>query len=317
MASSGASARTRSAATWCEGSARAAPSPPSAHLDAFAEGLEPGQRVRRGAPLRFAGTPGNARTPPPRLHVGRYHVSWQGARAVDPVPPLRRLAGRGEVMSAGQGASGGGRRGCPDHPRPRLASARPQGEMAPLVRRPPIEAKGQRQHHARSSVLSEGTRAQTEERRCGEPVLRSQQPLEGSGRPIVGQTDSAPSRFSATRSCTPAALRPASPRSTGARPALPSSYGAPLCGASRLVGVRCALAPCLGLLSVRYDHVVFAGQSRARASVERTGWSRNGGGRWRSQVGWGKDSKLAVGRALRNSSRDHDAILGGGRLRGG
>jgi hypothetical protein len=65
-----------------------------AHLDRFADGLEPGQRVSRGEVLGFVGNTGNARTTPPHLHFGMYRVGWRGIRAVDPVPRLQRLAVR-------------------------------------------------------------------------------------------------------------------------------------------------------------------------------------------------------------------------------
>ncbi len=63
-----------------------------AHLDAFAPGLERGDRVCRGDAIGRVGNTGNARTTPPHLHFGVYRVGWTGVRADDPVPWLRRLA---------------------------------------------------------------------------------------------------------------------------------------------------------------------------------------------------------------------------------
>lgn len=72
-----------------------------AHLDAFADGLHVGQRVRRGAVLGHVGNTGNARTTPPHLHFGMYRVGWRGLSAVDPVPRLKRLAAAGRSAETG------------------------------------------------------------------------------------------------------------------------------------------------------------------------------------------------------------------------
>lgn len=65
-----------------------------AHLDDFAVGLAPGQRVERGTLLGTVGNTGNARTTPPHLHFGVYRVGMWRTRAVDPVPLLLRVAAR-------------------------------------------------------------------------------------------------------------------------------------------------------------------------------------------------------------------------------
>lgn len=61
-----------------------------AHLDGFADGLRPGQKVHRGTLLGTVGNTGNARTTPPHLHFGVYQVGALRTRAVDPVPLLLR-----------------------------------------------------------------------------------------------------------------------------------------------------------------------------------------------------------------------------------
>lgn len=63
-----------------------------AHLDGFAAGLAPGQRIARGTRLGTVGNTGNARTTPPHLHFGVYRVEMWRTRAVDPVPLLLRAA---------------------------------------------------------------------------------------------------------------------------------------------------------------------------------------------------------------------------------
>lgn len=59
-----------------------------AHLDGFAAGLQPGQRVKAGQLLGTVGNTGNARTTPPHLHFGVYPVKFFGVAAVDPAPLL-------------------------------------------------------------------------------------------------------------------------------------------------------------------------------------------------------------------------------------
>ena len=56
-----------------------------AHLDAWAEGLAPGDLVRRGDALGGVGDTGNARGTPPHLHYGIYGPGG----AIDPLPLLR------------------------------------------------------------------------------------------------------------------------------------------------------------------------------------------------------------------------------------
>lgn len=61
-----------------------------AHLDSFAQGLEPGQTVEAGTPLGLVGNTGNAATTPPHLHFGVYRWRAPWPTAVDPAPLLRR-----------------------------------------------------------------------------------------------------------------------------------------------------------------------------------------------------------------------------------
>jgi peptidoglycan LD-endopeptidase LytH len=65
-----------------------------AHLDQWAEGLEPGQEISAGTPLGTVGNTGNARTTPSHLHFGVYRLSVFGTRAVDPAPMLVSAASR-------------------------------------------------------------------------------------------------------------------------------------------------------------------------------------------------------------------------------
>jgi peptidoglycan LD-endopeptidase LytH len=56
-----------------------------AHLDRYAEGIQVGDKIKRGAILGYVGTTGNARTTPPHLHFGVYSPTG----ALDPLPLLR------------------------------------------------------------------------------------------------------------------------------------------------------------------------------------------------------------------------------------
>ncbi|MGQ0659256.1 M23 family metallopeptidase [Sphingosinicella sp.] len=66
-----------------------------AHLDGYAPGLQQGQRIRRGDPIGFVGSTGNASATAPHLHfaisrMGPADRWWQGT----PVNPYPLLAGR-------------------------------------------------------------------------------------------------------------------------------------------------------------------------------------------------------------------------------
>jgi murein DD-endopeptidase MepM/ murein hydrolase activator NlpD len=67
-----------------------------AHLDSYAPGLAEGQRIRRGDPIGFVGSTGNASAEGPHLHFAISRMGpgdrwWQGA----PINPYPLLAGRG------------------------------------------------------------------------------------------------------------------------------------------------------------------------------------------------------------------------------
>jgi murein DD-endopeptidase MepM/ murein hydrolase activator NlpD len=67
-----------------------------AHLDRYAPGLAEGQQVRRGDPIGFVGSTGNASPDGPHLHfaisrMGPGDGFWQGT----PINPYPLLAGRG------------------------------------------------------------------------------------------------------------------------------------------------------------------------------------------------------------------------------
>lgn len=67
-----------------------------AHLDRYAPGLAEGQQVRRGDPIGFVGSTGNASPEGPHLHFAINRMAaadrwWQGV----PVNPYPLLAGRG------------------------------------------------------------------------------------------------------------------------------------------------------------------------------------------------------------------------------
>jgi|TARA_R100000655_G_scaffold57242_1_gene95557 murein DD-endopeptidase MepM/ murein hydrolase activator NlpD len=64
-----------------------------AHLDAYAEGLQEGQRVRRGQRLGKVGSSGNASQDAPHLHFAILQTTadaewWEPANAVNPYPLL-------------------------------------------------------------------------------------------------------------------------------------------------------------------------------------------------------------------------------------
>ncbi len=61
-----------------------------AHLDAYAEGIEPGALVNRGTLLGYVGNTGNARTTPPHLHFGVYGPSGP----LNPLPLLQNARPR-------------------------------------------------------------------------------------------------------------------------------------------------------------------------------------------------------------------------------
>lgn len=68
-----------------------------AHLQAYAPGLNEGQRIARGDPIGLVGSTGNANPAGPHLHfainqMGEDERWWQGR----PVNPYPLLAGRGE-----------------------------------------------------------------------------------------------------------------------------------------------------------------------------------------------------------------------------
>jgi murein DD-endopeptidase MepM/ murein hydrolase activator NlpD len=67
-----------------------------AHLDGYAPGLAEGRQVRRGDPIGFVGSTGNASAEGPHLHFAISRMApadrfWQGT----PINPYPLLAGRG------------------------------------------------------------------------------------------------------------------------------------------------------------------------------------------------------------------------------
>jgi murein DD-endopeptidase MepM/ murein hydrolase activator NlpD len=67
-----------------------------AHLDRYAPGLAEGQQLRRGDPVGFVGSTGDASPTAPHLHFAINHMApderwWQGT----PINPYPLLAGRG------------------------------------------------------------------------------------------------------------------------------------------------------------------------------------------------------------------------------
>lgn len=64
-----------------------------AHLDAYAEGLKDGQRIRRGQRLGTVGSSGNAEIEAPHLHFAILQTTadaewWEPANAINPYPLL-------------------------------------------------------------------------------------------------------------------------------------------------------------------------------------------------------------------------------------
>lgn len=69
-----------------------------AHLNSYAPGLEPGQRLRRGDPIGRVGSTGNAQAAWPHLHFALYRMApgqrfYQG-QAINPYPLLAGNARR-------------------------------------------------------------------------------------------------------------------------------------------------------------------------------------------------------------------------------
>lgn len=64
-----------------------------AHLQAYAPGLAEGQRVRRGDPIGYVGSTGNADPAAPHLHFAIFRLgperNWWEGEAINPFPPLR------------------------------------------------------------------------------------------------------------------------------------------------------------------------------------------------------------------------------------
>jgi peptidoglycan LD-endopeptidase LytH len=64
-----------------------------AHLDAYAPGLEEGDKVERGQVLGYVGTTGNAPKTTPHLHFAIYRLSdskqWWAGTALNPYPVFR------------------------------------------------------------------------------------------------------------------------------------------------------------------------------------------------------------------------------------
>jgi murein DD-endopeptidase MepM/ murein hydrolase activator NlpD len=61
-----------------------------AHLDGYAEGLAEGQLLKRGDPIGFVGSTGNANPAAPHLHFAVFELSpekqWWKGRAIRPLP---------------------------------------------------------------------------------------------------------------------------------------------------------------------------------------------------------------------------------------
>jgi len=70
-----------------------------AHLDAYARGLRPGQKVERGEVIAYVGTTGNAPRSFPHLHFAVYRLGSDRrisrGQPINPYPLLTRPAGRG------------------------------------------------------------------------------------------------------------------------------------------------------------------------------------------------------------------------------
>jgi len=63
-----------------------------AHLDRYAEGLAEGMAVKRGDPIGYVGSTGNANAAAPHLHFGITRIGpekhWWGGQPIDPYPLL-------------------------------------------------------------------------------------------------------------------------------------------------------------------------------------------------------------------------------------
>lgn len=63
-----------------------------AHLDGYAEGLAEGMAVKRGDPIGYVGSTGNANAAAPHLHFGIARIGpekhWWGGQPIDPYPFL-------------------------------------------------------------------------------------------------------------------------------------------------------------------------------------------------------------------------------------
>ena len=66
-----------------------------AHLDRYAEGLTEGTYLRRGDPVGYVGTTGNAPPGTPHLHFAIYELGpekqWWSGKAIDPYPLLMKV----------------------------------------------------------------------------------------------------------------------------------------------------------------------------------------------------------------------------------
>ena len=66
-----------------------------AHLDRYANGLEEGTFLRRGDPIGFVGTTGNAPPDTPHLHFAIFELGpekhWWEGKAINPYPFLMKV----------------------------------------------------------------------------------------------------------------------------------------------------------------------------------------------------------------------------------